>query len=158
MMSDQQTSSTGQHSVGLNSILKLKLANSIFAAVFLITGIALEMLLPDQKQTAQLIVAIAALTVSLPVFINGFKGLFTREPCFMTEQLVSLAILAAMSEGEFAVATIIPIIMVFGHLLEEKSIMGIEEAIESMRRLHSRQARLMVDGFAACNRVLDVRP
>lgn len=146
MMNERQTSSTGQHSVGLNSILKLKLANSIFAAVFLITGIALEMLLPEQKQTAQLIVAIAALTVSLPVFINGFKGLFTREPCFMTEQLVSLAILAAMSEGEFAVATIIPIIMVFGHLLEENSIMGIEEAIESMRRLHSRQARLMVDG------------
>lgn len=145
-MNERQTSSTGQHSVGLNSILKLKLANSIFAAVFLITGIALEMLLPEQKQTAQLIVAIAALTVSLPVFINGFKGLFTREPCFMTEQLVSLAILAAMSEGEFAVATIIPIIMVFGHLLEENSIMGIEEAIESMRRLHSRQARLMVDG------------
>jgi len=146
MTNDRQATVQGQHSVGLNSILKLKLANSIFAAVFLITGIVLEMLLPEQKQTAQLIVAVAALAVSLPVFINGLKGLFTREPCFMTEQLVSLAILAAMSEGEFAVATIIPIIMVFGHLLEEKSIMGIEEAIESMRRLHSRQARLMADG------------
>ncbi|HQB84646.1 MAG TPA: hypothetical protein PLR50_14200, partial [Candidatus Rifleibacterium sp.] len=131
MTNDRQAPATGQHSVGLNGIVKLKLANSIFAAVFLITGIVLEMLLPEQKQTARLIVAIAAMAVSLPVFINGFKGLFTREPCFMTEQLVSLAILAAMSEGEFAVATIIPIIMVFGHLLEEKSIMGIEEAIES---------------------------
>lgn len=146
MTNDRQAPATGQHSVGLNGIIKLKLANSIFAAVFLITGIVLEMLLPEQKQTARLIVAIAAMAVSLPVFINGFKGLFTREPCFMTEQLVSLAILAAMSEGEFAVATIIPIIMVFGHLLEEKSIMGIEEAIESMRRLHSRQARLLAAG------------
>lgn len=134
------------HSVGLNRILKVKLANSIFAAVFLITGVIYELMFPEQRQTAQLIIAIGATAVALPIFINGIRGLFTREARFMTEQLVSLAILAAMIEGDFIVATIIPIIMVFGHLLEEKSIMGIEEAIASLKNLHSRHARVIRNG------------
>ncbi len=134
------------HSVGLNRILKIKLANSIFAAIFLITGMVYETMFPEQRQTAQMIIAIGALAVSLPIFANGLRGLFSHEACFMTEQLVSLAILAAMIEGDFAVATIIPIIMVFGHLLEEKSIMGIEEAIASLKSLHSRHARVLQHG------------
>lgn len=139
-------SASHQHSIGLNRILKIKLANSIFAAVFLITGLVYEIMFPEQHQTAQMLIAIGAVVVSLPVFANGLRGLFNREACFMTEQLVSLAILAAMIEGDFAVATVIPIILVFGHLLEEKSIMGIEEAIASLKKLHSRHARLLQNG------------
>lgn len=134
------------HSVGLNRILQIKLANSIFAAVFLAAGLIHQMMFPEQVQTSQLIIAVAALAVSLPVFANGLRGLLCREPRFMTEQLVSLAILAAMTEGNFVVAAIIPIILAFGHLLEEKSIMGIEEAIASLKSLHSRQARVLRNG------------
>ncbi len=141
-----EISSDYQHSVGLNNILKVKLANSIFAAIFLVTGLIYEAIFPEQLQTARFIVAIAALAVSLPIFVNGIRGLFNREACFMTEQLVSLAILAAMVEGDFVIATIIPIILVFGHLLEEKSIMGIEEAIAALKKLHSRHARLLENG------------
>jgi heavy metal translocating P-type ATPase len=140
-MSDSQ-----HHSLGLDRILKVKLVNSIFAAVFLITGLVYEWMFPEQFQMAQLLIAIGAVVVSLPVFANGLRGLFNREACFMTEQLVSLAILAAMIEGDFAVATVIPIILVFGHLLEEKSIMGVEEAIASLKKLHSSHARLLKDG------------
>lgn len=136
---------TEEHSVGLNSILQLKLVNSILASVFLAAGIAYEYFFPEQYQVAQIILALAALAVALPVFYNGIRGIFCREGQFMTEQLVSLAILASMIEGNFIVAAIIPIILVFGHLLEEKSIMGIEEAISSLKRLHSRQARLLKD-------------
>lgn len=136
---------TYQHPAGLNRLLQIKLANSIFAAIFLAAGIVYDIIF-QQHQIAQLIIAIGAVSVALPIFFNGLRGIFDREGRFMTEQLVSLAILGSMIEGNFIVATIIPVIMVFGHLLEEKSILGIEEAINSLKKLHSRNARILRDG------------
>ncbi|OGK10775.1 MAG: cadmium-translocating P-type ATPase [Candidatus Riflebacteria bacterium GWC2_50_8] len=134
------------HSVGLNRLLQIKLANSIFAVIFLVAGIVYEIVF-QQHQISQLIIAIGAISVALPIFVSGLRGVLDREGRFMTEQLVSLAILGSMIEGDFIVATIIPVIMVFGHLLEEKSIMGIEEAISSLKKLHSRHARIRQDGI-----------
>lgn len=137
---------TKNHSVGLNRVLQVKLINSVIASIFLVAGIVYEMVFPQQQQVANIILAIAALAVGTPVFINAVKGLLNREGKYVTEQLVGLAILASMVGGDFIVATIIPIILVFGHLLEEKSIMGIEEAIASLKQLHSRKARILKDG------------
>lgn len=134
------------HSVGLNNILKLRLNNSIFAIVLLISGAIYKLIYPEQEQMSQVIMAIASVVVAIPVFWSGLVGLFSKESKFMTEQLVSLAILAAMMQKDFVVATIIPIILVFGHFLEEKSIMGIEEAIASLKKLNSHDAVILKDG------------
>ncbi|MBR4330247.1 MAG: hypothetical protein IKP71_10380, partial [Candidatus Riflebacteria bacterium] len=134
------------HSVGLNSILKVKLNNSIFAIVLLIAGLIYKVIYPEQEQMSQVILAIASVIVAIPVFWSGLIGLFSKESKFMTEQLVSLAILAAMMQKDFIVATVIPIILVFGHFLEEKSIMGIEEAIASLKKLNSKDAIILKDG------------
>lgn len=115
------------------------------ALVFLATGSVYKVVFPDQSQMGDIILATGAMFVAVPVFVNGFSGLFSKDNKFMTEQLVSLAILASMVEGDFVVAIIIPVILVFGHLLEEKSIMGIEEAISSLKKLHSRHARVIRD-------------
>ena len=134
------------HSVGLNNILKLRLNNSIFAIVLLIAGLFYKLIYPEQEQMSQVILALASVIVAIPVFWSGLIGLFSKESKFMTEQLVSLAILAAMMQQDFVVATVIPIILVFGHFLEEKSIMGIEEAIASLKKLNSRDAIVLKDG------------
>ena len=134
------------HSVGLNSILKLRLTNSIFAIVLLISGGIYKLIYPEQEQMSQVILAIASVVVAIPVFWSGLIGLFSKESKFMTEQLVSLAILAAMMQKDFVVATIIPIILVFGHFLEEKSIMGIEQAIASLKKLNSHDAIVLRNG------------
>ena len=141
-----QDDANNVHSVGLNSILKLRLNNSIFAIVLLIAGLFYKLIYPEQEQMAQVILAIASVIVAIPVFWSGLIGLFSKESKFMTEQLVSLAILAAMMQQDFVVATVIPIILVFGHFLEEKSIMGIEEAIASLKKLNSRDAIVLKDG------------
>lgn len=134
------------HSVGLNNILKLRLTNSVFAIVLLISGLIYQFIYPEQQQMSQVILALAAIIVSIPVFWSGIVGLFSKESKFMTEQLVSLAILAAMMQKDFVVATVIPVILVFGHFLEEKSIMGIEEAIASLKKLNSHDATVLKDG------------
>lgn len=124
-----------KHRVGLNKLLRIRLANSVFAGVLTVTGLSSRYFFPEQVQFSELILAIGALSVALPVFYEGAKGLFSRQPKFMTEQLVSLAILASMLQGDFITAAIIPIIMVAGHLLEEKGIIGVGEAIAAMKKL-----------------------
>src|SRR6185437_10621180 len=40
-------------------------------------------------------------------------------------------------------AALLPIIMTFGHVLEDRSIVGTQEAIEALRRLTQNRARLI---------------
>ncbi|EGH34853.1 heavy metal-(Cd/Co/Hg/Pb/Zn)-translocating P-type ATPase, partial [Pseudomonas syringae pv. japonica str. M301072] len=40
-------------------------------------------------------------------------------------------------------AALLPIIMIFGHVLEERSVIGSQEAIEALGRLTRSQARLL---------------
>jgi Cd2+/Zn2+-exporting ATPase len=142
----EETYAEETHSVGLNNLLKLRLINSIFATVLLLTGLAFQRLFPEQSQLAALIMAVGALAVGFPVFWQGLAGLFSKQPRFMTEQLVSLAVLASMLQGDFITASLVPIIMVVGHLLEEKSIIGVEQAIASLKKMHNSKARRLNNG------------
>ncbi|NLM16416.1 MAG: cadmium-translocating P-type ATPase [Candidatus Riflebacteria bacterium] len=130
----------------LGGLLKMRLVNSVLALVLLTAGYIYKRLSPEQAQSGELLMALASLIVAFPVLVEGLKGLFSKEPKFMTEQLVSLAILASMSQGEFAAATFIPVILVFGHVLEEKSIMGIEKAVASFKKLAAREAAIVENG------------
>ena len=142
----QEKTTSPEHSFGLNKIIKLKLVNTIFGGIFLIAGLSFSYFFPEQQQIGSLILAIGAITVGIPVFYSGIVGFLSKDNKFMTEQLVSLAILASMVEGNFIVAILIPVILVVGHFLEEKSILGVEEAISSMKKLHSRKTRLLAEG------------
>lgn len=94
------------------------------------------------RDVADIVIMVAALIVSLPIFIMAIRGLFSRQAAggAMTEQLVALATLAAMASGDFLTGTLIPIIMNLGHFLEERSILGAQAAIEGLRKLHARSA------------------
>jgi Cd2+/Zn2+-exporting ATPase len=129
---------------GLKTIVQLKIVNAVIATVFLLTGMVYRKFFPQQAQVGELLSLIAALSVFIPVFINAVKGFFVSESHFMTEQLVMFATLALIVNGDLEVATLIPIIMVVGHLLEEKSIIGVEEAINTLRKLSSNKAHLLI--------------
>jgi Cd2+/Zn2+-exporting ATPase len=128
----------------LKTIVQLKIVNAVIATVFLLTGMVYRKFFPQQAQVGELLSLIAALSVFIPVFINAVKGFFVSESHFMTEQLVMFATLALIVNGDLEVATLIPIIMVVGHLLEEKSIIGVEEAINTLRKLSSNKAHLLI--------------
>ncbi|MEW6709798.1 MAG: cation-translocating P-type ATPase [Candidatus Riflebacteria bacterium] len=131
---------------GLGKIVQLKIVNALLAMVFLAAGFIFKQAFPDQTQVGDLLIFIAAISVFIPILINGLKGFFEKTNRFMTEQLVMFATLALMVSGEMLAATIIPIIMVIGHILEEKSIIGIEEAINSLKNLASKLAHRLSDG------------
>src|SRR5690606_18217915 len=61
----------------------------------------------------------------------------------ITDQLIALAMLGAWATGDLMTAALLPIIMIFGHVLEERSVIGSQEAIEALGRLTRSQARLL---------------
>ena len=74
---------------------------------------------PAQRQLAEWLKAIAALLVSAPIFAAAIRGIFTRETDDVIEQLVALAVLAALVSGEFTTAAVVPLILILGHFLEQ---------------------------------------
>jgi len=98
---------------------------------------------PELANIADLIMAVAALVVAIPIFWHALFGLLSRDPHTIIDQLVTLATLAALANGNFVTATLIPVIMAIGHFLEERSILGAQAAIEGLRTLHAHKAHLL---------------
>jgi heavy metal translocating P-type ATPase len=58
--------------------------------------------------------------------------------------------LAAWATGDLLTAALLPIVMIFGHVLEERSVIGSKEAMDALARLTRSQARLVTaDGKVA---------
>ena len=121
-----------------------QLGSAMLAGGLLIVGLV-EWKLFDMEVVGNLIIAIASIIVSLPIFVTAIYGIFTRDADAhaMMEQLVALATLAAMMNQQFIVATLIPIIMNLGHFLEERSILGAQAAIDGLKTLQARNATLL---------------
>jgi len=98
---------------------------------------------PELENIAELIMAVAACVVAIPIFWHALLGLLSQDPHAIIDQLVTLATLAALATGDFVTATLIPVIMALGHFLEERSILGAQAAIEGLRTLHAHKATLL---------------
>lgn len=109
-------------------------------------GTAYGALRPDQAEIAAAVKAVAAVIVSVPIFRRGVAGFLARDARDLTEQLVSLAILAAMATGDFVTATLVPLFLELGHLFEERSSRGARAAIEGIRRLSAQRATRLSNG------------
>ncbi|MEM6734382.1 MAG: hypothetical protein AAF658_22650, partial [Myxococcota bacterium] len=107
---------------------------------------------PAQRDVGELICASAALLVSLGVFREALSGLVARPPRNYTEQLVALAVLAAFASGDFASATLVPLLLEIGHLFEERSALGAKAAIAKLKTLCTTDVTRLVD---ECEEVID---
>jgi len=103
-------------------------------------AVALGMHFPGQAQLAEMLKALAAAIVSIPILRRGLAGFLSRQATDLTEQLVSLAILAAMATGDFVTATLVPLFLELGHLFEERSSRGARAAIDGIRKLSAQRA------------------
>lgn len=97
----------------------------------------------QQEGVSQLLFGAASLLVALPVLKAAWGSL--RHPSLhgITDQLIALAMIGAWASGDLLTAALLPIIMIFGHVLEERSVIGSQEAIEALGRLTRSQARLI---------------
>ena len=102
---------------------------------------------PDQPAIGDILAAVAWLLVAVPVFRAGWHSLLHPDLHGVTDLLIVLAMLGAWALGDLMTAALLPVIMIFGHILEERSVMGTRQAIAGLSKLaHSRARRLRDDG------------
>ena len=123
-----------------------RLGINMLGAGILAVGLAIEYTAADRTDVSQLIQAAAAVIVGGGLFANAARGFFAKPPRHFTEQLVALAVLAAMAAGDFVSATLVPLLLEIGHLFEERSALGAQAAIQRLRELCARPATIVVDG------------
>ncbi|MBV9053107.1 MAG: cadmium-translocating P-type ATPase [Hyphomicrobiales bacterium] len=121
--------------------LGMRLTLALFAGGLLVIAIAWEAVFPDESGLADLVAGLAAALVAIPVLSAAWHSL--RHPTLhgVTDQLIALALAAAWATGELMTAAILPIVMIIGHVLEERSLIGSHEAIRSLNRLTKVGAR-----------------
>jgi len=121
--------------------LAVRLSLSLAAGGALILAVALETWNPAQKDVAQLIAGFAAVLVGIPALQAAWVSLRYPDLHGITDQLIALAFIAAWASGDLITATLLPLIMMIGHILEERSLLGSQEAIRALSKLTENTAR-----------------
>lgn len=110
-------------------------------------GLLWRWILPEQTGVSQLLLGFASLLVAVPVIRSAWYSLRYPSLHGITDQLIALAMLGAWATGDLLTAALLPIIMIFGHVLEERSVIGSQEAINALGQLTRSHARkLQADG------------
>ena len=115
-------------------------------------GLVWRWMMPAQIGVSQLLLGFASLLVAVPVMRSAWYSLRYPSLHGITDQLIALAMLGAWATGDLLTAALLPIIMIFGHVLEERSVIGSQEAIHALGKLTRSQARL----FQADGSLLEV--
>ncbi len=140
-------------------LLGLRLTLAMLAAGLLLVAVGWELAFPADTALATLVAGAAAATVAVPVLGAAWQSL--RHPSLhgITDRLVALALIAAWAAGDLMTAAILPIVMLLGHVLEERSLLGSREAIRALGRLAETSARrFRSDGTLETVHTHDLRP
>ncbi len=139
-------------------LLGLRLTLALLAAGLLVVAVGWEFAFPDDAGLANLVAGAAAALVAVPVLGAAWQSL--RHPSLhgITDRLIALALVAAWASGDLMTAAILPIVMILGHVLEERSLLGSREAIRALSRLTETSARrLRPDGSVEVVATRDLR-
>jgi Cd2+/Zn2+-exporting ATPase len=129
------------------AVLALRLTLSLAAFCLLVVAVGIRFLLPDQTGIAELVAGGAAALVAIPVLVAAWESIIHPSLDGVTERLIALATIAAWATGDLMTAAILPIVMTLGHILEERSMLGSQEAVRALTRLTQNDARrLLPDG------------
>ncbi|MBV7571211.1 cadmium-translocating P-type ATPase [Pseudomonas sp. PDM32] len=124
-----------------------QLTLAMLALGLLALGLIWRWLAPEQTGVSQLLLGFASLLVAVPVMRSAWYSLRYPSLHGITDQLIALAMLGAWATGDLLTAALLPIIMIFGHVLEERSVIGSQEAIHALGKLTCSHARkVQADG------------
>lgn len=124
--------------------LATRLSLSLIAGGCLLLSAAIQIFRPDQHDVAELVAGLAALLVAVPALSAAWKSLRQPDLHGIMDQLIALALLAAWASGNLVTAALLPLVMTIGHILEERSLLGSQEAIRALSRLTRTKARRLV--------------
>jgi heavy metal translocating P-type ATPase len=132
------------------ALLGVKLTLAMFASGLLILAVLWQTAFPDQRVLSDLVAGVAALLVAVPVLVAAWDSLLHPSLHGVTDRLIAVALVAAWASGDLMTAAVLPIIMILGHVLEERSLLGSREAIQALTRLTETSVRrIEPDGTVA---------
>jgi len=121
--------------------LGLRITISLIAAGCLVIAIGLQIIEPEQRDVAELVAGVAALLVAVPAISAAWHSLRHPDLHGVTDQIIAVALIGAWAAGDLVTAALLPLVMTIGHVLEERSLLGSQEAIRALSRLTRSKAR-----------------
>ena len=121
-----------------------KVSIAVAGGFFIINSYLLAWMLPDQKFAAMFSAIIGSVTLAGPIVFTAIKDLIKGQ-VYMNE-LVALAILAAMAGGDFQTAGIIAFFLLATIIIESRTASGAQRSIEELVKLTPSTARKIVNG------------
>ncbi len=143
---DRNDSKPPQHP---ESELKEHLLFVFGAAICLIIGGVIRYVRPGQEDVATLWSMAGAILSGAPIIIETLEGARSKaaeNSEFYINQFITLAVVACFVTGQYTTGGIVAIILMVGHVFEDRSVMGVNEAINSLLNLSRARARRLVDG------------
>ena len=124
--------------------LPVRLGTALVATLALLLSVIFRMLRPDVPELAALAAFGAWVCVAPPVLVGAVRGLWHRgatlNPHYL-DQFVALVLLACFAGERPATGALVAVILIFGQVLEERSVRGIREAVDGLSRIARVPAR-----------------
>lgn len=106
---------------------------------------------------SELVAMVGAVLLGLPVIWHAVKGMIKGH--MHMDELVALAIIAALATGQFFEAGVVAFIMLLAELMETRTALGARAAIESLIKLTPTTANLVLeDGRETEVKVSELKP
>lgn len=121
--------------------LGVRLTLALITGGLLVLSTVIRIVAPDQQDVAELVAGGAAVLVAVPALAAAWHSLRHPNLHGITDQLIALALIAAWAAGDLITAALLPLVMTLGHVLEERSLLGSQEAIRALGRLTQVKAR-----------------
>ncbi len=116
-----------------------RVAFALWGGMLCANSFLLEWLFPEQRFSAMLSAFLGAVVLALPIVVTAIKDLLNGK-VYMNE-LVALAILAALVSGDFQSAGIIAFFLLLTIIIETRTASGAQRSIEELIKLTPNTAR-----------------
>jgi Zn2+/Cd2+-exporting ATPase len=131
----------------------LKLKKRLFfvtsGGICLLLSAVLWWLRPDQHEVTAAWEMIGAILTSFPIFADALAGLKKSDDDkgeFYMNQFIAIAVLACFASGRYMTAGMVASVLLVGHILEDRSMLGTNEAIANLLDLSRLRARRVREG------------
>jgi Cd2+/Zn2+-exporting ATPase len=116
----------------------------LLGTAFVLNAYLGDWLYHDNPLVLDVSAAVGALILAAPIFWSALKDLVRGE--MHMDELVALAVLAAMAQGDFRTAGVVAFFMLLSLVIETRTAQGAHHAIESLIRLTPTTARRLGAG------------
>jgi Zn2+/Cd2+-exporting ATPase len=132
-----------------------KVTTAVIGGGFILNSFFLGWILPDQTFAAMFSAIIGATILACPIVFTAIKDL-VKGQVYMNE-LVALAILAAMAGGDFQTAGLIAFFLLATIIIESRTASGAQRSIEELVKLTPSTARKIINGKEVEIQALDLK-